>query len=534
MKIRNIRKPIRDAWLVAAIVALPFTPAYGQKHSGGSSPPASHSAAPARPAAPSISRAPSAPSVRSAPAQPHGGPAAHPPGTATPPQGPARPAPNPGSGGRSGTPPTFPSRPAPPAAANDCRLFGTHEVLTPNTGRSGLERPHDAAFREVRTSGGATIREGPGGFKRVEMRQGDRVVISAGRGRVGYVQRPLVVSGRTYVQRTYVVHGVSYVHVYRPYVYRGMTYAVYTPVRYYPIGFYSWVYNPWVVPIRYRWYWMSDPWFAYYGSYFTPYPVYSSPALWLTDYLFAVTMEQAYEARAIAAAQAFTPIAQDVKQAIADEVRRQLAEERAARQNGNPETAAVPPILDGKNHVFLASTNLEVNSPAGSCWISEGDVLQLSGPVAPDGQSANATVLASKGQDCVRGAAVSISLADLQEMQNHLRATLDRGLEELQAKQGLGGLPVLPDSARGPATELISATPDRDAAVQLSGVAQQAFRGGDETSPSTPSISIGDPMDEVVRRFGRPDSIANLGARQICVFRSLKITFENGRVADVE
>jgi len=45
-------------------------------------------------------------------------------------------------------------------------------------------------------------------------------------------------------------------------------------------------------------------------------------------------------------------------------------------------------------------------------------------------------VLASNDLDCQSGKAVQVALADLQEMQNHMREMLDKGLGELQTRQG--------------------------------------------------------------------------------------------------
>jgi len=44
-------------------------------------------------------------------------------------------------------------------------------------------------------------------------------------------------------------------------------------------------------------------------------------------------------------------------------------------------------------------------------------------------------------------------LNDVQEMQNHMRTMIDRGLGELQAKQGKGGLPTAPPSAQAEPTK---------------------------------------------------------------------------------
>src|ERR1017187_10693576 len=78
---------------------------------------------------------------------------------------------------------------------------------------------------------------------------------------------------------------------------------------------------------------------------FTPYPMYASPSLWLTDYMIAATLEAAYQermaARAAAAGSIYqdagqtAPMSPEVKQAIADEVRRQIELERAAGQSAN-------------------------------------------------------------------------------------------------------------------------------------------------------------------------------------------------------
>ena len=52
--------------------------------------------------------------------------------------------------------------------------------------------------------------------------------------------------------------------------------------------------------------------------------------------------------------------------------------------------------------------------------------------------------MASKGgKECRKGDTVSVALADLQDMQNHMRETIDQGMQELQAKQGKADCPPL-------------------------------------------------------------------------------------------
>jgi hypothetical protein len=70
------------------------------------------------------------------------------------------------------------------------------------------------------------------------------------------------------------------------------------------------------------------------------------------------------------------------------------------------------------------------------CAISQGDVLRVMSPPAPTADTATATILASKGgKECASAAIVSVGISDLQDMQNHIRETIDDGLKDLQAKQ---------------------------------------------------------------------------------------------------
>jgi hypothetical protein len=286
------------------------------------------------------------------------------------------------------------------------------------------------------------------------------------------------------VHRTYYRRGVSYAHVYRPLAFRGVTLHVYSPSRYFAPAFYGWAYSPWARPVSYRWNWAGKPWFGFYGSYFRPYPVYTSASLWLTDYLVASTLEQAYQERVNAAAApasgtvALTP---EVKQAIADEVRRQLALESSERQtvvqNSMPDPAAsgVARMLnDSSPHVFVVSTALRLTSGGQECTVSEGSVLQLSGAPATNANSADLTVLASQGQDCRKGSVVSVAIQDLQEMQNNMRETLDRGLGELQAHKG--GLPAPPASAMEAPVEPAFAAQAPPADANVAAELSQAFR----------------------------------------------------------
>lgn len=295
-------------------------------------------------------------------------------------------------------------------------------------------------------------------------------------GRWHYDERNVSFRGHEFAHRTYYIHGVAYSHFYQHYYYRGIAFEVYAPHYYYTPAFYGWAYAPWRAPVAWEWGWAGAPWYLYYGGWFRPYPVYASPSLWLTDYLLAQTLEAAYESRIQASAgpdalaTASTPMTPEVKQAIADEVRRQLALENAeaatSSQNlPDPGSSGVARMLsDHTAHVFVTAGALEVPSTDGQCEISEGDVIQLSEPVASNAVTANLVVLASKGSHCRKGSTVTVGLADLQEMQNHMRETIDHGLGELQSKQGKAGMPsVPPDAAKPPVpTEFATIAPPPD------------------------------------------------------------------------
>jgi hypothetical protein len=56
------------------------------------------------------------------------------------------------------------------------------------------------------------------------------------------------------------------------------------------------------------------------------------------------------------------------------------------------------------------------------------------------------------GNECQKSNTVTVQLTDLQEMQNRMRELIDTGLQELQSKQGKGGIPQAPPSAQVPPT----------------------------------------------------------------------------------
>jgi len=404
---------------------------------------------------------------------------------------------------------------------------------------------------------GMDVHHSLSGNRQVVHERADHSRVVVERGGHGYVQRPYSYHGHEYGRRSYYYGGHYYHGYYGRYYYRGMYVNPYYPAYYYGPGYYGWAYNPWVAPLPYAWGWGGNPWFGYYGAFYTPYPVYASASLWLTDYLISQQLQAAYAAQAAnsAALANAAPLTPDVKQLIADEVKRQIALENSeakAGQAAEPDAASssIQRVLtDGTSHVFVAGSDLDVVDAAGNeCALSQGDAIQLAGNNAPDATAINLSVLASKGgKECPKGDVVAVPLQDLQEMQNSMRQTIDQGMQDLQKKQGTGGLPAAPASAQAaPQQSAVAANappppPESEVVATLSQESKEADAVEKEASADTgapvgepPTVALGQTPDQVTAALGQPKSIMDLGAKKIFVYKDAKVTFRDGKVSDIQ
>jgi hypothetical protein len=331
------------------------------------------------------------------------------------------------------------------------------------------------------------VNRGPGGARLVETGRPGARVVSYGPHR-GFVERG--VAGRPgYISRTYVVGGRSYAHVYREYRYHGVAYYRYVPAVYYGPGFYGWAVTPWGASMHYAWFGLATPapWFGFYAGYFTPYPTYASPDLWLTDYLIAENLRLAYESQQAGnGGQAPPPpsevqptaatLSPEMKALIADEVRQQLAAEKAAAME--PTSSSPQPLAPGSEQLppamnqrfFVASSNLDITTAAGqACSLTPGDIIQRKGQTVTADGGVDVDVVSSKPGDCAADSRAAVQLADLQEMHNQFREQLDSGLKMLADNQAKG-LPNGPAAGARPVAEG-TADPVADAESQL--VAQE-------------------------------------------------------------
>jgi hypothetical protein len=455
---------------------------------------------------------------------------------------------------------------------------GSHEVRTANG--SVVRTRANGSRADVHDSRrGMDIHHGLDGNRRISVERADHSRVFAERGGRGYVQHPYMFHGREYGHRTYYDHGRYYDRYYNRYAYRGVYMDVYAPARYYPVGFYGWAYNPWAVPVAYSWGWGGAPWYGYYGAYFAPYPVYPSAAYWLTDYLIATSLQAAYaanaanaQAAAVAGAGGPPALSPDVKKMVADEVQRQVALENseaaanAQNQQPDPASSSIARMLsDNQPHVFIAGSDLDLIDTAGAeCAISQGDIVEVAAAPPADADAATAIVLASKGgKECAKSANVTVAFNDLQNMQNHMRETIDAGMGDLQSKQGKGGLPAAPPSAQvAPVAAAFTAgapPPDTTAAAEITQQTQAADQAEQEVATAAPAsgpsdpgaapapiapppppaaapatIALGQTTDQVTASMGQPTRIVDLGTKKIYVYKDMKITFKAGKVSDVE
>jgi hypothetical protein len=448
---------------------------------------------------------------------------------------------------------------------------GAKSVKTPNGNE--VQTRANGSPRDLRTAkSGMEIHHTLNGNRRITLERSDHSRIVAERGGKGYVQHSFVFRGHEFTHRTYLFHGVAYDRFYRRYTYRGIHFDIYAPVRYYPAAFYVWLNNPWPESASYPWGWTGNRWYAYYGYYFAPYPVYSSPSLWLTDYLLSSTLAAEYQARVDAGlstpaqSNAGGPIlSPDTKQLLSEEALRQIALEKSEAQTSaqnaepDPHASGIDRLAaDSVHHIFLAGSDLDLMAADGQeCSISGGDVLQLIEAEASNAAVVSLVVLASKdGQECRQGSTVAVSFRDLQDMQNHMRETLDLGLADLRSHQGRGSLPAEPSSAKSAPTPaaFVANAPSRDtnAAAEISAQSQAADKVEEETlaqlaelnraqandaaSPpaAPPTISVGQTVEEVTAALGAPTKVVDLGTKKIYVYEDFRVTFTGNKVTDVQ
>src|SRR5580658_5892459 len=301
------------------------------------------------------------------------------------------------------------------------------------------------------------------------------------------------------INRTFVSGGhVLYTHVYQSHVWhqfgRTFAYETFVPAVRYPGVYYAWALAAWPRPVRYNWGWQVQPWYAVYGSLFTPYPVYTSPDLWMTDYIIAQSMQTAYQAQTVArvsepapqgtaaapapdsgvavsaappsdAAPAPQPgnappapqasgtpsapvalppaVTPQVKAQLTAQIKVQLQEQQAAvAMPVSLTTQSTPPALR-PNHVFFQVVQpLDVASGTNShCSLSADDYIKRTGAMSNDDWMIPVVVELSQPPDCPEGLRTRIGLNDLNAMENEQEAQVMEAMQAASKSMGPNGPP---------------------------------------------------------------------------------------------
>ncbi len=309
----------------------------------------------------------------------------------------------------------------------------------------------------------------------------------------GTVERPIRPG---FVSRTYVSGGhVLYTHVYQRHVWqqfgRSFTYEAYVPAVRFPAAYYGWALAAWPHPVAYSWGWRAQPWYPAYGALFTPYPVYASPDLWMTDYILAQNMQAAYQAQVIpapppaatnyvdpaaapqapsgptnyvdpaAAPDATAPQAEEsaptptaptptapppavtpqIKAQLDAQIKVQLQEQQAATATPATLTTQSGPAALRPNHVFFAVVQpLDVASgPNRHCKLSANDYIKRTGDMSADDWMIPVVVELSAPSDCPEGLATRIGLNDLNAMENEQEAQVLQAMRAASKSMGPNG-----------------------------------------------------------------------------------------------
>ncbi|MBV8342047.1 MAG: hypothetical protein JO173_06665 [Gammaproteobacteria bacterium] len=335
-------------------------------------------------------------------------------------------------------------------------------------------------------------------------------VVRYGNGLSGTVERPVRPG---FVSRTFVSGGhVLYAHVYQRQVWyhfgRAIAYETFVPAVRYPGVYYAWALTAWPHPLSFAWGWQAQPWYPAYGALFTPYPVYTSPDLWMTDYVLASSMQRAYQAQpatpvsqptpqeapAPAPDPAATPFdvppgdAPSAKQpdaapqsppapqpgyappapaglppVVTPQVKAQL-DAQIKVQLQDQETAAATPLTLSTdstppglrpNHVFFQVVQpLEVPTGVANhyCLLGPNDYIRRTGAMSNDDWMIPVVVELSRASDCPQGLQTRIGLNDLNAMENEQEAQVLEAMQAASKSMGPNG----PPSGPGTSPTLIS------------------------------------------------------------------------------
>ena len=300
------------------------------------------------------------------------------------------------------------------------------------------------------------------------------------------------------ISRTFVSGGrVLYAHVYQAHVWnqfgRTFAYETFVPAVRFPGIYYAWALATWSRPISFSWGWQVQPWYPVYGAQFTPYSEYTSPDLWMTDYIIAQNMQTAYQAQSAAPIQAqqsgtsapatdsdaAVPTAQPndptvasppidapaaaqpdnapaapesapptitpaVKAQLDAQIKVQLREQQAAAMTPVTLTTQSSPPALRPNHVFfevVQPIEVPTGTDNGHCSLSANDYIKRTGAMSNDDWMIPVVVELSRSSDCPEGLSTRIGLNDLNAMENEQEAQVLAAMQAASKSMGPNGPP---------------------------------------------------------------------------------------------
>ena len=338
------------------------------------------------------------------------------------------------------------------------------------------------SINERRLAGGSVMRES-------QLAGGGRVrVVRYGNTVSGTVERTIRPG---FTSRTFVSGGhVLYANVYQRHVWhqfgRAFAYETFVPAVRYPGVYYAWALAAWPRPVTYAWGWQVQPWYPVYGSLFTPYPVYTSPDLWMTDYIIAQSMQTAYQGQTVAPASQPVPrgapaepaadssvavpaappsdaplapqssgtpsapvvlppaITPQVKAQLNAQIKVRLQEQQsAAATPATLTTQTTPPALRANHVFFQVAQPLDVPSGTANqhCSLSADDYIKRTGGMSQDDWTIPVVVELSGPSDCPEGLQTRIGLNDLNAMENEQEAQVLQAMQAASKSMGPNGPP---------------------------------------------------------------------------------------------
>lgn len=382
------------------------------------------------------------------------------------------------------------------------------EVRT-STDRMRFSNGQPRFFQATRNGTTTSVTRGFGGQRTVETVRTDGTRVVSYGPHSGFVERPFA-NHPGFVTRSVLRGGVTRVSVYQVATFQSHPYYRFVPAVAYRPAYYGWIVSPWSAPVAYPW---GNPlWGGFYGSYFTPYPSYSSASLWMTDYILRANLQQAYSeqqqagyagsaagpdanyagdgvgypsqtgpapvVRRTSADDQLSPV---VKTALGQQTTAEIAEMQAASAAGSGDAPGQPALVPAvytptalkPNHtLFEISTDMQLEISADqSCALTPGDVLfrRRTSSADADGKVAVVVVGSTHG-GCPLNTQGQISLQSLQEIENQYDEQLQAAMGVMAEKAGHGTIP--PSPAAG-ATPLMAASagpqpPEVDTMVQQS------------------------------------------------------------------